>query len=349
MAIKPPRIEREGIGQPATRAPRFISSDRGKWTTAPKARRTIAELTDIIKRVVQRTFFPLVRAYNITASAIHTYSMSAEIAVLRNDGVLTIVHPSGNDLDIHSMQHDIVEADDSIAISAHIAGWDTAADTAMPGALWCYKGPILLNNMIGIPRNKINEIAILDDTSGDYVLKATRMGSHDFKLEYDHGGKLVEIGQGGGGGQGAKVYRRENTPIPKNIHTKIQFDQEIYDTDGIHDNTTNNTRLTCVTSGKYLVTAHVIFAAVTLWDKQGHRQMRILKTDPNHVYPIATTRIPTEVLTPTTLNLTDIVSLNAGDFLEVEVHHTSNYSLNVLGYDALNDQSSSIFTMQRIS
>ena len=58
-----------------------------------------------------------------------------------------------------------------------------------------------------------------------------------------------------------------NTPL------LVAMATEEYDTDGIHDNVTNNSRLTCQTAGKYLVVAHCAYTA----DAVGHRAILLLK------------------------------------------------------------------------
>lgn len=63
---------------------------------------------------------------------------------------------------------------------------------------------------------------------------------------------------GGGGGIGihwAHVYRTTTQSIPNNTSTAIGFDAEVTDTDGYHDNSTNNSRITIPTGqgGLYLV------------------------------------------------------------------------------------------------
>ena len=55
----------------------------------------------------------------------------------------------------------------------------------------------------------------------------------------------------------ASVYNSATQNIPNITFTPMAFDTEVYDTDGIHDTVTNNTRLTCQTAGKYVMTGSV--------------------------------------------------------------------------------------------
>jgi len=57
----------------------------------------------------------------------------------------------------------------------------------------------------------------------------------------------------------ARVYRTSTQSISNSTLTAIQFDNEKYDTDGLHDNVTNNSRLTAVLAGKYHLSAGAEF------------------------------------------------------------------------------------------
>lgn len=57
----------------------------------------------------------------------------------------------------------------------------------------------------------------------------------------------------GGYTEGARVFHSLDQSIPNATHTMLSFNTEIFDTDSIHDNVTNNSRLTCKTAGKYII------------------------------------------------------------------------------------------------
>jgi len=52
-----------------------------------------------------------------------------------------------------------------------------------------------------------------------------------------------------------KVTKTTNQSIPRIIMTTINWDSELYDTDSMHDNVTNNSRITIKTPGKYSISA----------------------------------------------------------------------------------------------
>jgi len=62
--------------------------------------------------------------------------------------------------------------------------------------------------------------------------------------------------------QRAKVYKAADQSVSVRTETTLQFDAEYWDTDTIHDTSTNNSRLTCKTAGIYVVTANVVVEGV---------------------------------------------------------------------------------------
>ncbi|GAH98832.1 unnamed protein product, partial [marine sediment metagenome] len=60
--------------------------------------------------------------------------------------------------------------------------------------------------------------------------------------------------------EGARVYHSASQTIPDAIGTYLAFDSERYDTDNIHDPTTDNGRLTCKTAGKYAIMTCIAFS-----------------------------------------------------------------------------------------
>ncbi len=60
----------------------------------------------------------------------------------------------------------------------------------------------------------------------------------------------------GGYTEGARVQGAAQN-IPHNTTTVHAFNSEHYDTDNIHDNSVNNSRLTCRTAGKYLIIGQI--------------------------------------------------------------------------------------------
>jgi len=61
--------------------------------------------------------------------------------------------------------------------------------------------------------------------------------------------------------EGARVYHSLHQNLPDATVVILAFNAERYDTDSIHDNVTNNSRLTCQTSGKYAIVGQVYISS----------------------------------------------------------------------------------------
>lgn len=60
----------------------------------------------------------------------------------------------------------------------------------------------------------------------------------------------------------ARVYHNASQAATQEAFTTLAFNSERFDNDVIHDVSTNNSRLTCKTAGKYLIIANVYWSAV---------------------------------------------------------------------------------------
>ena len=131
---------------------------------------------------------------------------------------------------------------------------------------------------------------------------------NDAGTEYELGGNVPYC----------EVEASGTQSISNSTLTYIDFATEIADTDTMHDTVTNNSRITATTAGKYIVTATVP------WDDLGGAQFRILtriyknRTDVvagvDYVLPNVTSQFPS-------FNVSGMVNLSAGDYVEVAVYH----------------------------
>lgn len=60
---------------------------------------------------------------------------------------------------------------------------------------------------------------------------------------------------------GCRAYTAQVMTLHTNTWTAIALEKEAFDTDNIHDNVTNNSRLTCKTAGMYLIEGALLFDA----------------------------------------------------------------------------------------
>ena len=74
----------------------------------------------------------------------------------------------------------------------------------------------------------------------------------------------------------ARAYNDAAISLPSGIATLITLNQERWDTDTMHSTSSNTSRLTATTAGRYQITGHVELAAPTLNNANGQRLMEIL-------------------------------------------------------------------------
>jgi hypothetical protein len=122
---------------------------------------------------------------------------------------------------------------------------------------------------------------------------------------------------------GARVARTSNQSIPQNSWTALSFATERYDTDNLFS-ATFPTRLTAQTPGKYLITAHIAFAAA-----QARKEVKLRV---NGGIDIAQhTRQSNGVAQPAHVSLATVYALSAGQYVELLAWHEHGAALNVLG------------------
>lgn len=135
---------------------------------------------------------------------------------------------------------------------------------------------------------------------------------------------------------GAHVYNNANQNVNDTTWTKLAFNSERFDTDTIHDNSTNNSRLTCNTAGKYLIIGNVT------WDNNttNSRYLSILLNNgtflTNNHFSAAIANVDQSV--------SIIYDLAVNDYVELQVYQDSGGTRTVNYYDAYSPN----FMMHRI-
>ncbi|MBA7659130.1 hypothetical protein ES703_67095 [subsurface metagenome] len=137
--------------------------------------------------------------------------------------------------------------------------------------------------------------------------------------------------------EGARAYHDANQSIPTATWTILSLNSELRDTDNIHDNITNNHRLTCRTAGVYQVTLQAEF-----WNNPtGYRTLRIN----DNVHPaIAEVKLDASGSIHTTFITSTQIKLAVNDYVIPYVYQTSGVALNVMSIPHY----SPVFSMQRI-
>ena len=122
---------------------------------------------------------------------------------------------------------------------------------------------------------------------------------------------IHDLGKHPGGVIAARVHNSAAITISNNTLTVLTFDSERYDTDTIHSTSSNTSRLTAKTAGKYIITGNV------RWDDNGTGR-RLLSILVNGSTTIA--RGETAILSAeTSQNISTHYDLAVDDFVELEV------------------------------
>ena len=127
----------------------------------------------------------------------------------------------------------------------------------------------------------------------------------------------------------ARVYHSVDQSIVNvGAGTAVAFDSEYYDTDSIHDNSTNNSRLTCKTAGKYLVVGNAAFDA----NVTGRRSMWIDKNGMG-VTRTVFTQWDTAQDYRSYMIVTVLLDLAVNDYIELGVYQSSGDALDIKAGD----------------
>lgn len=109
----------------------------------------------------------------------------------------------------------------------------------------------------------------------------------------------------------------DQTGLTNSAWTTVTFDTEAFDTDGMHDNATNNSRLTVAIAGKYLVTGTVYVDDTNIVGSQLAGARFIKNGGTTEFFGLhfenTSTAIPGAILT-----VTSVVSLAASDYMEMQ-------------------------------
>lgn len=130
---------------------------------------------------------------------------------------------------------------------------------------------------------------------------------------------------GGGALIAARASHSATQSIANNTFTALALDSESYDTDTMHDTTTDNSRLTCKTAGTYRLVGAVAFAA-------NASNYRIARLQVNGATVVAQDLRPAQI-TPTdivTLSVVADYQLAVNDYVELLVFQNSGGALSTV-------------------
>ncbi len=143
------------------------------------------------------------------------------------------------------------------------------------------------------------------------------------------GGLEIQRGSGGGGGGGSDIsvraFHSATQSIANNTFTVVALNSEDFDTDTMHDPSTNNERITFTTAGKYIVCANIG------WNPDaggGWRELNIRKNGSSWwlFHTIDSTTNDANTIQSTSA----VGDFAADDYIEIRVRQNSGNSVNLL-------------------
>ena len=171
-------------------------------------------------------------------------------------------------------------------------------------------------------------------TTGDTIYSSS--GSTPARLGIGTAGQVLTVNTGAtapewktpaGGASfvGASVYLTANQSIANATYTALAFGSENFDTDGFHDNSTNNTRMTIPAgkAGKYLISGLVSWQSNSTAD----RRIGIYKNGSYIAFPARFNPSSTD---DTAMSFSYVTSLAVADYIEILAFQSSGGSLNIL-------------------
>lgn len=133
-----------------------------------------------------------------------------------------------------------------------------------------------------------------------------------------------------------RVYKSSAQSIGTSSFATITFDQERFDTDGMHSTSSNTDRITIQTPGIYLVTGMVGFDS----NAAGLRSAGIFMNGSTY---LAAIDVPANSVGGCNLALSTIYEFAAGDYVTLRVWQNSGGALNVLAASASSPELAAIW------
>ncbi len=123
----------------------------------------------------------------------------------------------------------------------------------------------------------------------------------------------------------ARVSKSATQTIPNNTCTTVTWDVEFFDPLNMHDNSVNNSRITVPTSGVYAVYGTLKYLTSSVG-------VRSLSFRVNGATPLRTTNTyPATSSFGLWFQVSDVIELAAGDYVEVDAFHTAGGNLDIDG------------------
>lgn len=126
------------------------------------------------------------------------------------------------------------------------------------------------------------------------------------------------------GNAGARAYNSANQSTDGTNWLTLALNSERFDLDGEHDTVTNNSRITCVTPGLYLIVGQVFWTGTTSALQSG---TRILKNGVDVEGGTITIRPATGASQGEWHQVTTLVQMSAGDYVQLQAYSSLAYTV----------------------
>lgn len=135
----------------------------------------------------------------------------------------------------------------------------------------------------------------------------------------------------------ARVYHNATQSTSDQTETFLSFNTERWDTDNIHNVSTNNGRLTCKTPGKYLVTGHISMDYASVGSGTAFLRVDLVLNTGTVVATQTATRLST-IDEDLQITVSAILDLSVDDYVRVRVYQAGIGTVNVLAGSSTNQQ-----------
>jgi hypothetical protein len=118
-------------------------------------------------------------------------------------------------------------------------------------------------------------------------------------------------------GYGCRVATTTSQSISQNTWTALEFDAETFDDDTMHDNSTNNSRITIKSAGRYLVTGSALYAGT---NSAGNRLAAIYVN--GALYSYGSSRFAGGAANTELITICDVIDVDTDDYVEFYTEQT---------------------------
>ncbi|HEY7256361.1 MAG TPA: hypothetical protein VH476_06725 [Solirubrobacterales bacterium] len=182
-----------------------------------------------------------------------------------------------------------------------------------------------------LPRNSVGAKQLRKNSVTSPKVKNGSLEARDFKAGSLPAGNPGPVGPPGPPGPTRTIAASVTNDEPQSFNTNtvvpLDFDAEEFDTAEMH--TGSGPRLTAPVDGIYQVSANVSFAA----NSNGFRQLKVEVKENDNSPPAVQLSNAVPSPAPTSLSVSGLVALRAGEYVVAEVEQTSGGSLAVEGTD----------------